>query len=169
MVKARCLIAFFSRRGNNYVNGRIVNLPVGNTEAAALAIRKLTGGDLFRIDPVKEYPADYEETTEVAKQELCRNARPELSAHVVNMDEYGVIFLGYPNWWGTMPMAWKRTVFRVRPSSPSAPTRGAGWDAARAMSRGFVPRPMCGRGSRSWEATCNTPGMTSRPGLRGRV
>jgi len=105
MVKARCLIAFFSRRGNNYVNGRIVNLPVGNTEAAALAIRKLTGGDLFRIDPVKEYPADYEETTEVAKQELCRNARPELSAHVVNMDEYGVIFLGYPNWWGTMPMA----------------------------------------------------------------
>jgi flavodoxin len=101
----KSLIAYFSRKGDNYVNGRIVNLPVGNTEVAANMIRKLTGGDAFRIHAVKDYPADYNEITTVAKQELRQNARPVLSGHVDNMDEYSVIFLGYPNWWGTMPMA----------------------------------------------------------------
>jgi flavodoxin len=45
------------------------------------------------------------ETTEVAKKEQNENARPELSSHVEDLDSYSVIFLGYPNWWGTMPMA----------------------------------------------------------------
>ena len=104
MREMKSLIAYFSRAGNNYVSGSIVNLPVGNTEVAANLIRKLTGGDTFRIHTVKDYPADYNETTAVAKQELRQNARPELSGHVDNMNEYSVIFLGYPNWWGTMPM-----------------------------------------------------------------
>lgn len=99
------LIAYFSREGNNYVSGGIVNLPVGNTEAAANMIQKLTGSDMFRIQTVKDYPSDYNETTDVAKQELRQNARPKLSGHVDNVDEYAVIILGYPNWWGTMPMA----------------------------------------------------------------
>ena len=98
------LIAYYSRAGNNIVGGNIVNLPVGNTEVAAKMIQKLTGGDIFRIDTVKTYPADYHETTDVAKQELRENARPELSGHVANVDDYSVIYLGYPNWWGTMPM-----------------------------------------------------------------
>jgi flavodoxin len=99
------LIVYYSRKGNNYVGGRIVNLPVGNTEAAAKTIQKLTGGDAFRIDTVKEYPSDYNETTEVAQQELRQDARPELSGRVDKMKDYREIFLGYPNWWGTMPMA----------------------------------------------------------------
>ena len=99
------LIAYFSREGENYVNGSIVNLAVGNTEVAATVIQKLSGADTFRIRAVKDYPADYSKTTDVAKQELRRNARPKLSGHVGNMDDYSLIFLGYPNWWGTMPMA----------------------------------------------------------------
>lgn len=99
------LIAYFSRKGNNYIGGSVVNLPVGNTEVAATIIQELTGGDMFRIEAAKEYPADYTETTNVAKQELRQNARPELSGDIDNLDDYGVIFLGYPNWWGTMPMA----------------------------------------------------------------
>jgi flavodoxin len=99
------LIAYFSRAGNNYVAGDIVNLPVGNTEVAANMIRKLTGSDIFQIDTVKAYPEDYHETTDVAKQELRQNARPELSGRVDNMADYSLIYLGYPNWWGTMPMA----------------------------------------------------------------
>jgi flavodoxin len=98
------LIAYFSREGNNYVGGSIVDLSVGNTEIAAKMIHELTGGDLFRIDAVKKYPANYDETTKVAKAELRQNVRPELKAHMDNMDEYGLIFLGYPNWWDTMPM-----------------------------------------------------------------
>jgi flavodoxin len=99
------LIAYYSRAGNNYVNGDIVDLPVGNTEVAANMIQKLTGSDVFRIDTVEPYPEGYHETTELAKEELRGNARPEISGHVDNMVDYDVIYLGYPNWWGTMPMA----------------------------------------------------------------
>ena len=101
---AKCLIAYFSRPGNNYVNGQIVNLPVGNTEVAAKMIREMTGGDLFQIEAVNAYPEDYTETTEVARQELRTNARPKLTGHVETMASFEVIFLGYPIWWGTMPM-----------------------------------------------------------------
>lgn len=105
MNETRSLVAYYSRAGNNYVNGDIVDLPVGNTEVAATMIQKLTGSEVFRIDTVKPYPEGYHETTEVAKEELRGNARPEISGHVDNMADYEVIYLGYPNWWGTMPMA----------------------------------------------------------------
>lgn len=105
MSERKRLIAYFSRAGNNYVGGEIMNLPVGNTEVAAKMIQKLTGGDMFRIETIKKYPESYDETTDVAKQELRRKARPELTEHVGNMADYSVMYLGYPNWWGTMPMA----------------------------------------------------------------
>jgi flavodoxin len=105
MKETRTLIAYFSRKGNNYLDGHIVDLPVGNTEVAAKTIQSLAGGDLFHIDPVKAYPADYTEATEVAQRELSRNERPALKGRLDNLDGYDVIFLGYPNWWGTMPMA----------------------------------------------------------------
>ena len=103
--QTKSLIAFFSRKGNNYVGGRIVNLPVGNTEVVAKTIQKLAGGDLFRIETIDAYPSDYDEATEVARRELDQNTRPRLAGSVANLGEYAVIFLGYPNWWGTMPMA----------------------------------------------------------------
>jgi flavodoxin len=101
---AKYLIAFFSRSGNNYVNGNIVNLPVGNTEVMAKMIQEMTKGDLFPVEAVNAYPGDYTETTEVAKQELRTNARPKLTRHLETLASYDLIFLGYPNWWGTMPM-----------------------------------------------------------------
>jgi flavodoxin len=102
---AKSFIAYYSRKGSNYVSGSIVNLPVGNTEVIAKKIQALTGSDLFQIQTVKPYPEDYTETTRVTKDELRANARPELSEMVSDMDSYEVIYLGYPNWWGTMPMA----------------------------------------------------------------
>jgi flavodoxin len=105
MREQKCLIAYFSRAGNNYINENIVNLPIGNTEQAAKMIVKHTGGELFRIDTIKKYPADYHKATDIAKQELNSNARPELTERVDSMAEYDIIYLGYPNWWGTMPMA----------------------------------------------------------------
>ena len=100
----KCLIAYFSRPGNNYVGGSIVNLPVGNTEVVAKTIQKMTKGDLFHIESVNAYPVDYTETTEVAKEELRTKARPKLTGHVETLASYDAVFLGYPNWWGTMPM-----------------------------------------------------------------
>ncbi len=100
----RILIAYYSRRGANYVSGSIVDLPVGNTEVAAGLIQAVTGGDTFHIETREPYPADYQEATEVAEDELRRKARPALAADLGDLDAYDVIFLGYPNWWNTMPM-----------------------------------------------------------------
>ncbi len=75
---AKILIAYYSRRGQNYWNGSIKNLAKGNTEVVAEMIQKTVGGDLFEIETVKEYPVDYTECTEVAKEELRAKARPEL-------------------------------------------------------------------------------------------
>jgi flavodoxin len=104
LTNKKCLIAYFSRKGQNYVSGRIVDLKVGNTEVVADMIQKIMGGDMFHIEPVTAYPKDYTETTEVAKEELKAKARPKLTRQVKNMAAYDVIFLGYPNWWGTFPM-----------------------------------------------------------------
>lgn len=70
----KTLIAFFSRKGSNFVGGGIKDLPIGNTEVAAGMVRKLTGGDLFKIDTVQPYPGDYTKTTEIAQQELNQKA-----------------------------------------------------------------------------------------------
>ncbi len=104
-MKTKTLIAYFSRRGQNYRGGQIVDLQVGNTEAVAAKIKALTGGDLFLIDPVKPYPADYYETTQQAKREQQNGARPKFKGEVQDMASYDTLYLGYPNWWGTMPMA----------------------------------------------------------------
>ena len=105
MANSKSLIAFFSRKGKNYAGGNIVNLPIGNTEVIAKKIQGLTESDLFQIQTVKSYPDDYTATTNVAQEEKGNNARPELTATVDDMGSYDVIYLGYPNWWGTMPMA----------------------------------------------------------------
>jgi flavodoxin len=105
MKNPKSLIAYFSRKGNNYVAGAIVDLPIGNTEVIAKKVQELTGSGMFKIEAVRPYPEDYTETTEMAKEEKKKNARPELTAVVDNMDSFEVIYLGYPNWWGTAPMA----------------------------------------------------------------
>ena len=105
MNNSKSLIAYFSRKGNNYAGGSIVHLQIGNTEILAKKIQEMTGGDLFKIETVKLYPEDYTETTQVAQDELRKKARPELAEKVINMDSYDTVYLGYPNWWGTMPMA----------------------------------------------------------------
>lgn len=77
----------------------------GNTEAIAKHIQSLTGADLFKVETVKAYPEDYRRTTEVAKEELNANVRPEIKGGMDNIDKYDTIFIGFPIWWGTYPMA----------------------------------------------------------------
>ena len=98
------LSAYFSRADENYTSDGIKNLSVGNTEVVANIIHDLTGADLFKIEPVKSYPKDYHETTHLAQIELNNNARPAIKNKLTNTEEYDIIYLGYPNWWGTMPM-----------------------------------------------------------------
>ena len=76
----------------------------GNTESVAERIAERTGADIFEIETVQEYPEDYDELLDYARNEQRSAARPELSAHIDDIERYDVIFLGYPNWWGDMPM-----------------------------------------------------------------
>lgn len=98
------IIIYFSRAANNYVNGAIRYLTVGNTETAAKTIQELTGADLFQVEMTVPYSDDYSECIEQAKQDLKRDARPELVSYPDHMEQYNTIYLGYPNYWGTMPM-----------------------------------------------------------------
>lgn len=97
----KILIAVFSKAGENYSVG---NVEVGNTMIMAQNIHSIVGGDLFEIVPVNPYPNAYRECTDVAKKEQNENARPEIKNKVNNFDDYNTIFIGYPNWWGDMPM-----------------------------------------------------------------
>lgn len=99
------LVAYFSHRGMNYVSGKIKDLKVGNTEVVANEIRGLLQADIFHIQQDYAYPFEYDETTKVAQAELQAQARPTLTNSVDNMEQYDTVYLGYPNWWGTMPMA----------------------------------------------------------------
>ena len=98
------LVAYYSRKGENYWAGGIRTIEKGNTERVAEFIAEATGGDLFQIDTVKPYSPDYMTCIDEAKAELRAKARPEIRAYVDDMDAYDTIFVGYPNWWGTCPM-----------------------------------------------------------------
>lgn len=97
----KILVAFFSRAGENYAVGYIEK---GNTHILAEMIAAKTGGTLFHIEPVRPYPEDYTEYIKVAKTELHNQARPAVKGDVA-VEDYEIIFIGYPNWWGDMPMA----------------------------------------------------------------
>ena len=85
------LITFFSR--------------TGTTHEIANQIQKNVGGDLFELTTVHTYPKEYRATTKQAKREQETNFRPQLTADVPNIDSYELVFIGYPNWWWTLPMA----------------------------------------------------------------
>ena len=77
---AQTLVVYYSRTGQNYTSDGIVNLKVGNTAVVAKQIQKLTGADIFQLETVRQYAADYHECTQEAKQELAAGARPALKA-----------------------------------------------------------------------------------------
>lgn len=76
----------------------------GHTKAIAGDIQALTGGQLLEIVPEKAYPDEYQTLVDQAKAEQNANARPAVKTRIENPDQYNVIFLGYPNWWSSMPM-----------------------------------------------------------------
>ena len=113
--KTKILIAYFTRADNVKIDPDIdavasasINIKGssynGNVAILADYIKEATGGDTFSILTAEYYPTNYRDSTNVAKEEQSSDARPELSNHVENMEDYDIIFLGYPNWWGGLPM-----------------------------------------------------------------
>ncbi len=76
----------------------------GNVQFMAEIIQETVGGDLFRIETVQEYPLEHEALVDFAADEQDAEARPELATHAEQLEQYDIVFLGYPNWWGDMPM-----------------------------------------------------------------
>lgn len=76
---------------------------LGNMQYMAMTIQEAIGGELFRIETTEEYPLEHETLVNQAKEEQNEDARPELATHIENVEQYNIVFLGYPNWWGDMP------------------------------------------------------------------
>lgn len=98
------LIVYFSHDKENYVNGKIKRLEVGNTKVIANKLKAILNADIFEITPLYEYPFNYHECIEIARKELNENDRPAIADFPSSIEQYENIYLGYPNWWGTMPM-----------------------------------------------------------------
>ena len=104
MKNKKVLVAFFSRTGENFFPGGLRRIEKGNTHIAAEMIAEVCGADLFEIKTVVEYSDIYKECVEQAKTDMATDARPELKEDF-DISGYDVIFVGYPNWCGTMPKA----------------------------------------------------------------
>ena len=98
------LVIYFSRSGENYFGGERKKIEKGNTEVIAEYIQEFDGADLFKVEPAVEYPADYMQCIDVAKKEQQSDARPEIKETLDSIDDYDTIYIGFPNWWGTLPM-----------------------------------------------------------------
>jgi flavodoxin len=99
------LVAFYSRAEENYFGGQYRYIEVGNTEKVAHLVAKITGAELLKIEQAVLYSAKYQTCIEEAKRDLNAKKRPELVNLPADLDTYDEIYLGYPNYWGTMPMA----------------------------------------------------------------
>lgn len=101
----KTLVIYYSRKGQNYSRGSIVNLKKGNTEYIAEFIKKAVGAALFEIRTVKQYSEDYTTCTEEAREELKNNIRPDLCEYLTSISDYKYIVIAGPCWWGTFPCA----------------------------------------------------------------
>lgn len=76
----------------------------GNTEAVANEIQTQTGADIFEITPAEPYTDDYDTLLDIAQEEQASAARPAIAETVEDFAQYDVVYFGFPNWWGDMPM-----------------------------------------------------------------
>jgi len=96
----KSLVVYFSHTGENYNVG---NIKIGNTKRIADFITELTGADQFEVVAEKSYDYDYTTVTQIAKEEQQKGELPAFKGEVKDIDQYGVIYIGTPIWWGTYP------------------------------------------------------------------
>ncbi|BDR57057.1 flavodoxin [Xylocopilactobacillus apis] len=126
--KGKVLIVFFSRSGTNYPG---VTLKIGHTQRIANEIAQVTKGEKFEIRTAKAYPKNYEATVNQAENEQQRNARPKIVGPLPKISKYSTIFLGYPIWWGDIPMPVRSFMDAVdlnhKSVIPFSTNEGSGW------------------------------------------
>ena len=144
------IIVYFSRKDENYVSGTIKKLDIGNTEVAAGFLQKLTGAELFKLEPMQEYSKNYNECIAQAQADQRRDARPELKTYPENLTQYDTIYLGYHNSWGTMPMAMftflEHFDFTGKTIFPFCTHEGSGMGNSEADIKRLCPGAQIGKG-----------------------
>ncbi len=144
------LIAFYSRADENYVSGALKHLTIGNTEVAAGILQELTGADLFHIEQIQPYAKDYNTCIAQAQADQKRNARPELKVYPQSIEEYDIIYLGFPNYWNTMPMAvftfLEHFDFSGKTILPFCTHEGSGMGNSERDIRKLCPKATVGKG-----------------------
>lgn len=100
MESNKSIVIYFSRGDEEYTVGTVKQ---GNTELLAKEIIKQTGADEFKIEPTTRYPASYMECVDLATKEKEQNSRPSYQGDI-DLESYDTIYLGYPIWWGDLPM-----------------------------------------------------------------
>ena len=147
---SKTLVIYYSRRGQNYVNGSIENLAKGNTEIAAEYIQQAVGADLFEVDTQKPYAEDYTKCTEEAKEELRNKVFPELVKQLDSVADYDNIVVAGPCWWGTYPMAvftqLKALDFQGKKVFPLMTHEGSGLGGSAAALKKYCPGAVVGEG-----------------------
>lgn len=116
---------------------------IGNTEYAAMEIQNQTGGDLFAIKTVESYPVSHSECSAIAEEEMRSDARPELSTHIENMEDYDIVYIGFPIWWYQEPMAVRTFLekydFSGKTIIPFCTTLGAGVEESEENIKSLCP------------------------------
>ncbi|WP_321387614.1 flavodoxin [uncultured Enterococcus sp.] len=100
-------VIYYSKSGENYVNGQLKRLEKGNTAVVAEKIAAYLDAELIQLIPKKEYPESYQQTVEMAEREKQQQVLPEYQEIAQNIAQYEELFIGYPNWWGTFPQVVK--------------------------------------------------------------
>ena len=146
----KSLILYFSRAGENYTNQGIKNIEIGNTEVIANYIKEFTDADMFKMEPLNDYPEDYMQCTEVAQKELNDDARPELKEYIEDISEYDMVYLGFPNWWNTMPMpVWtqlEKLDFDGKTIKPFVTHEGSGFGKSEKDIKNLCPGAILAKG-----------------------
>lgn len=155
------LIIYFSHTGENYVEGRIRSIDKGNTEVIAEMIQEFTNGDLFQIETINAYPFEYKQCTDQALEEKNAKALPVLKRYISSLEDYQEIYIGYPNWWGTMPMPvfslLERLDFANKVIKPFCTHEGSGMgrseeDLKRLCKNGELKNGLAIQGSSVWKS-----------------
>lgn len=147
---AERLVIYYSRADENYVNGVIKNLSTGNTEIAANIIAEAAGADMFKIEQEQPYSKNYNECIAQAQEDQKKNARPPLKSYPENIEKYDTIYLGYPNYWSTMPMAVFALLEHINTEGkvikPFCTHEGSGLGRSAEDIKRLCPKAVVGRG-----------------------
>ena len=102
MKDKKSIVIYYSRADENYFGGEMKYIDKGNTEVIAEYIKDLVGADMFKVEPLIPYPANYMECIEEAKVRTREHKAP-IKEDIPDISSYEVIYVGSPIYWGGMP------------------------------------------------------------------